>query len=240
MVMCYDLLSKLDESSKSQSYNIKVRVLKKSIAQGEHKYQKPMLEMVVMDSEGFHIQCSIRNPLRRFYEADIIEGKVYSITKFLLATNDQKYKPTTHACRIYFKRDTQMKLVNDVNFLETIFNFVPNEAILCHGNAQSHLIDVMGLLTGKGNTIEFMRNGKTCIYVILELDDMKVCEDGGIWFRGSKKKLIEVSLADIDDKIGGRSYNLRPKRGKLQVGVDGVAATGRELDLLFPGGVADQ
>ncbi|MED6147159.1 hypothetical protein PIB30_041488 [Stylosanthes scabra] len=123
MAMSYDLLSKLDESSESQSsYNIKVRVLKKwSIAQSEDKYQKPMLEMVLMDSE----------------------------------------------------RDTQMKLVNDINFPKTIFNFVPNEAILSHGNAQSHLIDVMGLLTGKGNTIEFMRNRKTCIYVVLELDDMK-------------------------------------------------------------------
>ncbi|MED6221056.1 hypothetical protein PIB30_050789 [Stylosanthes scabra] len=136
MCASYDLLSQLDETNDTQTYKIKVRVLKTwSITHGEHKYQKPMFEMVVMDKE--------------------------------------KYKPTTHRCRIYFKRDTVMKLVDDRSFPENIFHFVPNEVILSHGNAQSHLIDVIGLLTGKGDTVEFTRNGKACIYIVLDLDDMK-------------------------------------------------------------------
>ncbi|MED6107019.1 hypothetical protein PIB30_010159 [Stylosanthes scabra] len=66
-----------------------------------------------------------------------------------------------------------MKLVDDGSFPENIFLFVPNEVTLSHGNAQSHLLDVIGLLIGKGDTVEFTRNGKACIYIVLDLDDMK-------------------------------------------------------------------
>ncbi|MED6222049.1 hypothetical protein PIB30_060724 [Stylosanthes scabra] len=68
---------------------------------------------------------------------------------------------------------------------------------------------------------------------------IRVCEDGGLRFGCIEKKLIEVSLAEVDDRIGAKSYNLRPKRGKMQVGRDGGAAIRRNLDLFYPVGVAD-
>ncbi|MED6185652.1 hypothetical protein PIB30_059141 [Stylosanthes scabra] len=136
MSISYDMLSTLDDSIYTKAYNIKVRVLKTwSITHSELKYQKPMFDMVVMDNEGCRIQCSIRNPLRTFFEDDLREGNVNSILNFSLSSNDQKYKPTNHAFRIYFKTDTQMRIVNDVNFLDNIFHFVPNEVILSHNNA---------------------------------------------------------------------------------------------------------
>ncbi|KAL4321947.1 hypothetical protein AHAS_Ahas14G0161400 [Arachis hypogaea] len=33
--------------------------------------------------------------------------------------------------------------------------------------------DVIGLPNGKGDTIEFIRNDKSCVYIVVELDDMK-------------------------------------------------------------------
>ncbi|RYQ89139.1 hypothetical protein Ahy_B09g095945 isoform B [Arachis hypogaea] len=64
-------------------------------------------------------------------------------------------------------------MVQDLTFSEHVFPFVPNELILNHTNAQSHLIDIIGLLTAKGDIIEFTKNGKKCSYIVIELDDMQ-------------------------------------------------------------------
>ncbi|XP_020960208.1 uncharacterized protein LOC110263370 [Arachis ipaensis] len=84
----------------------------------------------------------------------------------------KKYKPTNHAQQIYFKRDTQIRTVQDNSFPINMFQFVPNELILNHTNAQSHFIDVIGLITAKSDIIKFRRNEKTCIYIVIELQDM--------------------------------------------------------------------
>ncbi|XLU79105.1 hypothetical protein S245_002526 [Arachis hypogaea] len=85
-------------------------------------------------------------------------------------------KPPIMFSRIYFKRDTQLRVVQDPLFPTHIFRFVPNEVILNHTNAQSHLIDVIGLLTAKGDIIEFTKNGKKSIYIVIELDDLRLVE----------------------------------------------------------------
>ncbi|KAL4338396.1 hypothetical protein AHAS_Ahas12G0206000 [Arachis hypogaea] len=155
----------LDVSSDQQNWRIKVRVIKIwSLSAVEDKYRKPMLEFIVMDQ---------LEPHRRLFENHIIDGSLYSISNFSLAINDQKYKPTTHSLRIYFKRETQLRRVEDINFPTNMFHFVPNELILSQQNPQSHLIDVMGLITAKGDIVEFSKNGKKSIYIVVELDDMQ-------------------------------------------------------------------
>ncbi|XP_016178552.1 uncharacterized protein LOC107621006 [Arachis ipaensis] len=174
MSSSFTMIKDLDLSNEPQIWRIKVCIIKRwSISTGEDKYKKPMLEFVVMDMLGDRIQCSIKNPMRRLFENDIVEGRIVTLSNFSLAVNDQKYKPTTHSHRIYFKRETQIRPLEDSKFPDNVFHFVPNEIILGHDNPQSHLIDVIGLLTGKGDTIEFTKNGKKSIYIILELDDIQ-------------------------------------------------------------------
>ncbi|MED6144089.1 hypothetical protein PIB30_012176 [Stylosanthes scabra] len=43
---------------------------------------------------------------------------------------------------------------------------------------------------------------------------IRVCEEGGLRFRESEKKLIELKLADVVEKVGEKSYDLRPRRNK--------------------------
>ncbi|RYR04535.1 hypothetical protein Ahy_B06g084292 [Arachis hypogaea] len=81
----------------------------------------------------------------------LVLGQLYTIANFSLAKNNQKYKPTTHELRICFKRETQLRMVDDFNFPSNAFHFVPNELILTH---------VVGLLTAKKDIIEFTKNGK--------------------------------------------------------------------------------
>ncbi|RYR31014.1 hypothetical protein Ahy_B01g055803 isoform J [Arachis hypogaea] len=65
----------------------------------------------------------------------------------------KKYKPTNHAQQIYFKRDTQIRTVQDNSFPINMFQFVPNELILNHTNAQSHFIGTMGISNTNYNSI---------------------------------------------------------------------------------------
>ncbi|XP_025680299.1 uncharacterized protein [Arachis hypogaea] len=174
MASTFNNVKDIDASHDNLTYRIKVRLIKIwTLSTAEQKFQKPMLELVVMDNQGDRIQCSIRNPHRRLFEADLTEGKIYTISNFSVAQNDLKYKATNHVSRIYFKRDTQLRVVQDPLFLTHIFCFVPNEVILNHTNAQSHLIDLIGLLTAKGDIIEFTKNGKKSIYIVIELDDLR-------------------------------------------------------------------
>ncbi|RYR49834.1 hypothetical protein Ahy_A07g036345 [Arachis hypogaea] len=167
-------MSDLDIAVANQVWRIKVRVIKIwSINLGKEKFRRPNLEMVVMDELGDRIQCSVRNPLRRLFEQELVEGNVYSVANFSIELNDQKYKPTNHTLRVFFKRESQIRVLVDINFPNNIFHFVPNEMILNHDNPQSHLIDVIGLLTGKGDIIKFSKNGKKSIYMVIELDDMQ-------------------------------------------------------------------
>ncbi|RYR48299.1 hypothetical protein Ahy_A07g034311 [Arachis hypogaea] len=179
MASSFNLLKNIEAANESPNYKIKVTVLKLwSISPKEQKFQKSMLEMVVMDEVGDRIQCSIRSPQRRLFEGDLSDGMIYTLSNFLLALNDQKYKPTSHSHRIYFKRETQLRMVSDVNFPSNVFRFVPNDLILNHTNAQSHLIDVMGLFIAKGDIIEFYKNGNKSIYIVIELDDMEIIMSG--------------------------------------------------------------
>ncbi|KAL4300527.1 hypothetical protein AHAS_Ahas17G0209800 [Arachis hypogaea] len=156
MATSFNMIKDLDIAVANQVWRIKVRVIKIwSINLGEEKFRRLNLEMVVMD------------------ELELVEGNVYFIANFSLELNDQKYKPTNHTLRVFFKRETHIHVLVDINFSNNIFHFVPNEMILNHDNPQSHLIDVIGLLTGKGDIIEFIKNGKKSIYMIIEFDDMQ-------------------------------------------------------------------
>ncbi|KAL4390785.1 hypothetical protein AHAS_Ahas03G0179800 [Arachis hypogaea] len=76
MASQFNLLKDIDPSSENQVYKIKVRLIKSwSLIYSELKYQKPMIELVVMDEMGDHIQYTIRNPLRRLFEGDLSDSK---------------------------------------------------------------------------------------------------------------------------------------------------------------------
>ncbi|KAL4276016.1 hypothetical protein AHAS_Ahas20G0165000 [Arachis hypogaea] len=52
------------------------------------------------------IHCSIKNYLVKMFEHDLIEGKVYVFSNFLIEESSGFYLPTTHVCRITFKKES--------------------------------------------------------------------------------------------------------------------------------------
>ncbi|KAJ1403992.1 Nucleic acid-binding, OB-fold [Sesbania bispinosa] len=79
-----------------------------------------------------------------------------------VALNSGKYKPTMHEFRMFFKRETRVTLVEDSSIPLYGFSFVPFVEILNETKDDRH---VLGVVTGKGNLIEFKKEGKPCNYV---------------------------------------------------------------------------
>ncbi|KAL4315306.1 hypothetical protein AHAS_Ahas15G0171900 [Arachis hypogaea] len=102
-------------------------------------------------------------------------------------------------------------MVSDVNFPSNVFCFTPNDLILNHTNAQSSLIDVMGLLTAKDPAYnleddlpnrstykpicelkELIENGSyVTIGTILAIDSKN-----GWWYKGSKQCFYSPKESD--------------------------------------------
>ncbi|MED6119062.1 hypothetical protein PIB30_008281 [Stylosanthes scabra] len=64
---------------------------------------------------------------------------------------------------------------------------------------------------------------------------IRVCEDGGLCFHQKEKKLIELKLADVDERTGVNSYNLRSKRSRGTMVKYRDAGVGSRIEFQSPG-----
>ncbi|KAJ1414826.1 Nucleic acid-binding, OB-fold [Sesbania bispinosa] len=129
--------------------------------------------------EGGRIQCTVKNIHVYLFENGINEGNVYMLENLSVALNSGKYKPTMHEFRMFFKRETRVTLVEDSSIPLYGFSFVPFVEILNETKDDRRLVDVLGVVTGKGNLIEFKKEGKPCNYVVIELENI----EGGLKLR---------------------------------------------------------
>ncbi|KAJ1381999.1 Nucleic acid-binding, OB-fold, partial [Sesbania bispinosa] len=125
---------------------------------------------------GGRIQCTVKSIHVYLFEGVLLEGSVYMLENFSVALNSAEFKPTMHEFRLFFKRETQVRLIEDSSIPINGFSFVDFSEILNEKNKESHLVDVIGVLTGKGELIEYKRDGKACNYIVIELENL----EGGI------------------------------------------------------------
>ncbi|KAJ1429520.1 Nucleic acid-binding, OB-fold [Sesbania bispinosa] len=128
---------------------------------------------------GGHIQCTVKSIHVYLFENSINEGNVYMLENLSVTLNSGKYKPTMHEFRMFFKRETRVTLVEDSSIPLYGFSFVPFVEILNETKDDRRLVDVLGVVTGKGNLIEFKKEGKPCNYVVIELENI----EGGLKLR---------------------------------------------------------
>ncbi|KAJ1378505.1 Nucleic acid-binding, OB-fold [Sesbania bispinosa] len=129
--------------------------------------------------EGGRIQCTVKSIHVYLFENSINEGNVYMLENLSVALNSGKYKPTMHEFRMFSKRETRVTLVEDSSIPLYGFSFVPFVEILNETKDDGRLVDVLGVVTGKGNLIEFKKEGKPCNYVVIELENI----EGGLKLR---------------------------------------------------------
>ncbi|RYR14705.1 hypothetical protein Ahy_B04g071373 [Arachis hypogaea] len=113
-------------------WKIKTRVIRLwKVPSKFDKNKTAFIEIVLMDDKMF--------------ENDLIEGKVYVFSNFLIEELSRIYLPTTHVCRITFKKE--LRVANTVND------------------------DVIGLLTKKEKLISWSKVGKSGYYIVVDLHD---------------------------------------------------------------------
>ncbi|KAL4336862.1 hypothetical protein AHAS_Ahas12G0052600 [Arachis hypogaea] len=96
--------------------------------------------MILMDDKCDKIYYSIKNYLTKMFENELIERKVYVFSNFLIEKSSEIYLPTTHVCRITFKKESRIvSTVDDHKILVNHFNFLAHTNILRQTNGQSNL-----------------------------------------------------------------------------------------------------
>ncbi|MED6119378.1 hypothetical protein PIB30_011181 [Stylosanthes scabra] len=65
---------------------------------------------------------------------------------------------------------------------------------------------------------------------------IRVCEDGGLCFRNSERKLIERSMVEIESSVGRRQNILRSAHAQKKGAKDRVESAAREQELFRTGG----
>ncbi|KAJ1379893.1 hypothetical protein SESBI_46499 [Sesbania bispinosa] len=115
-------------------------------------------------------------------------------------------------------RETRVTLVEDSFIPLYGFSFVPFVETLNETKDDRRLVDVLGVVTGKGNLIEFKKEGKPCNYVVIELENI----EGGLKLRWSvgvsnttynSKLFINANIPEIED------FQMRLKSSDSQQGI---------------------
>ncbi|KAJ1375704.1 hypothetical protein SESBI_50710 [Sesbania bispinosa] len=73
------------------------------------------------------------------------------------------------------------------------------------------LVDVLGVVTGKGNLIEFKKEGKPCNYVVIELENIEVSRCSNTTY--NSKLFINANIPEIED------FQMRLKSSDSQQGI---------------------
>ncbi|RYQ85311.1 hypothetical protein Ahy_B10g104837 [Arachis hypogaea] len=120
------------------------------------------------------IHRSIKNYLAKMFENDLIEGKFYVFSNFLIEESSGIYLPTTHVCRITFNKESCIvNTIDDRNIPDNHFNFLDHADILRQTNEKANLFDVIGLLTEKGELMSWSKAGKSGHYIVVDLHDLQ-------------------------------------------------------------------
>ncbi|KAL6499670.1 hypothetical protein OROGR_027580 [Orobanche gracilis] len=130
---------------------------------------------------GSRIHASVRRECVYRLEPQIVEGSVYSLSKFIVTDSTGPCRPARHAHKIIFELDTKVIHVPANRVTNYVFNnFTSLEDILSPGFDTNYLVDIMGVLIGYGtektferygqinkqNQIEIESNGKTIKFVL--------------------------------------------------------------------------
>ncbi|KAH6800429.1 hypothetical protein C2S52_000893 [Perilla frutescens var. hirtella] len=75
------------------------------------------------DREGVRIQATIQRDLVDRFKSSLIEGNIYALKNVSIASNNMRFKTTTHQYRIIFLQKTLMHDLLEEGFPHIIYNF---------------------------------------------------------------------------------------------------------------------
>ncbi|XP_057418202.1 uncharacterized protein LOC130712383 [Lotus japonicus] len=106
--MAYLPISDLTKSS-SRSATIVAKVVHKWFVPSNDGSRLPLLmDFVLMDNKGSKIHASVKRERVYKFDSAIVEGSVYSISKFNVTDSTGPFRPARHAHKLTFELDTKV------------------------------------------------------------------------------------------------------------------------------------
>lgn len=169
------------------------------IFQNNIKYSVLVMVVCLFTLKGTKIHASIKKTLMYKFEKLLVEGKVYSVSSFVLVDSSGEYKTTRHNYKICFMYNTEVRPMDQFPIDAFPYSFVPLADLLAPTYDSSFLIgiildfylpmtimcstpltisysiwlcfaDVIGILTGVGVEREIVTNGKKSKMNVIEID----------------------------------------------------------------------
>ncbi|MCI22324.1 replication factor A protein, partial [Trifolium medium] len=98
-------------------------------------------------------------------------GEVYKLSNFVVAPVVGSYRPTMHPFKLIFQKKTKVQNVEKSDIPILGLSFTDLAEVSSYSDDYDYLIDVIGLMSGISNELEYIRDGKVTKMVVLELTD---------------------------------------------------------------------
>ncbi|PNX96289.1 replication factor-A carboxy-terminal domain protein [Trifolium pratense] len=154
------------------SWRFKVRVVRLwSVSAFLYLDQVNSIEMVLIDEKGAKIHATIRRQLLYLFASKVAEGNVYKMSYFSVMPESGLYRTTTHPYKLMFEMKTKVQISESSKI--DLYGLSPTsiDEICGYGPDHDFLVDVVALITGVTEEREYVRDGKVCKMIVLELSD---------------------------------------------------------------------
>ncbi|MED6193041.1 hypothetical protein PIB30_015243 [Stylosanthes scabra] len=133
------------------------------------------VDLILQDSQGDRIQCSIPKPMFGFYKTLLQEFGIYNMRNFIVQTPGRGIRTTSHRFKLTFYQKTSVHRLSSQTFPFSPFRLTPFAGVVAIKEArQFHLIDCLGHVVGKEDVIDMVtRNGEASKRMAVYLEDLE-------------------------------------------------------------------
>ncbi|XP_057452904.1 replication protein A 70 kDa DNA-binding subunit C-like [Lotus japonicus] len=176
------------------------------------------MELVLMDAKGGKIHASVRQSLIYKFQPLMNEGRVYQISSFGVEESRGDFRTTGHGYKINFQFSTSVRLVKDLPINRSPYSFMPLSDVALNNPDSYYLIDVMGILTGYSEELEFEKDGKKNKKMTIEIEQDGVRMECAFFGNYVAEVLGQIAAGDKNNAvIVIQLAKIKPFRGKISL-----------------------
>lgn len=151
--MSYNLLSEITPSSKQWTICVRVSRLWEYRG-GVDEANIQHLDLVLLDEQGTAIYGEILGEHVEAKKNQLQEGHIYTLTRFLVRPNKEKYRAVDSEYMIEFTYYTQIEELSDTpsNFPTYAYKLVPFTTLPSYVGETRSFVDVIGAVVGVSNS----------------------------------------------------------------------------------------
>lgn len=121
--MAFDPISAINTSK--PSWSVRAKIIRKWVVSDFQRPNVPFsVEMVLLDTEGDRIHCTIKRTHIYKFMSDVCEGNVYSFENMGVASNGGSYRTTHHSFKLNFQYNSKVQHLTNAPVNVSPYKFV--------------------------------------------------------------------------------------------------------------------